>query len=120
MEKRERKREVYMTDECIYHLKKYLLSREDTDSALFVTCRKHYICLRKKAIQSMLRNLGGKADIHAHPHKFRRTLLIDAGKRDIPLQEIQSYAGHKKPDTTMLYVTVNEENVKSSFWRYIA
>ena len=68
----------------------------------------------------MLSNLGKKTDIHAHPHKFRRTLLTDAGNRGIPLQEIQAYAGHQKPDTTMMYVVVNEENVKASFRRYIA
>ena len=54
------------------------------------------------------------------PHKFRRTLLTDAGNRGIPLQEIQMYAGHQKPDTTMMYVTVSEENVRASFRRYIA
>lgn len=68
----------------------------------------------------MLRTLGQKTDIHAHPHKFRRTLLTDAGNRGIPLQEIQHYAGHEKPDTTMMYVTVSEENVRASFRRYIA
>lgn len=49
-----------------------------------------------------------------------RTLLTDAGNRGIPLQEIQMYAGHQKPDTTMMYVTVSEENVRASFRRYIA
>lgn len=73
-----------------------------------------------EAIWSMLSKLGKKSDIHTHPHKFRRTLLTDAGSRGIPLQEIQAYAGHKKPDTTMMYVTVNEDNVKASFRRYIA
>ena len=68
----------------------------------------------------MLRTLGNKTEIHAHPHKFRRTLLTDAGNRGIPLQEIQMYAGHQKPDTTMMYVTVSEENVKASFRRYIS
>lgn len=92
----------------------------DTNPALFVGCRKPFGRLGKEAIQSMLSQLGKKAHIHTHPHKFRRTLLTDAGNRGIPLQEIQSYAGHKKPDTTMMYVTVNEENVKASFRRYIA
>lgn len=92
----------------------------DTNPALFVGCRKPFGRLGKEAIQSMLSQLGKKAHIHTHPHKFRRTLLTDAGNRGIPLQEIQSYAGHKKPDTTMMYVTVSEENVKASFRRYIA
>lgn len=50
----------------------------------------------------------------------KRTQTYDAGNRGIPLQEIQMYAGHQKPDTTMMYVTVSEENVRASFRRYIA
>ena len=119
-EKGKKERKVYLTDECAYHLRKYLMMRNDTNPALFVSNKKPHTRLGKQAIQSMLRNLGKKTDIHAHPHKFRRTLLTDAGSRGIPLQEIQAYAGHKKPDTTMMYVTVNEENVKASFRRYIA
>ena len=64
--------------------------------------------------------LGTEAGIHAHPHKFRRTLLTDAGTRGVPLQEIQAYAGHAKPDTTMLYVSVKDETVKASFMRLMA
>lgn len=119
-EKGKKERKVYLTEECAYHLRKYLLSRTDTNPALFVGCRKPFGRLGKEAIQSMLSELGKKAHIHTHPHKFRRTLLTDAGNRGIPLQEIQAYAGHQKPDTTMMYVTVNEENVKASFRRYIA
>ena len=119
-QKGKKERKVYLTDECTYHLRKYLLSRKDTNPALFVSSKQPYTRLGKQAIQSMLRTLGRKVDIHAHPHKFRRTLLTDAGNRGIPLQEIQHYAGHEKPDTTMMYVTVSEENVRASFRRYIA
>lgn len=119
-EKGKKERKVYLTDECAYHLRKYLASRTDNDPALFVACKKPFNRLGSEAIWSMLSKLGKKTDIHAHPHKFRRTLLTDAGGRGIPLQEIQAYAGHKKPDTTMMYVTVSESNVKASFRRYIA
>lgn len=119
-EKGKKERRVYLTDDCAYHLHKYLLSRDDTNPALFVSNKRPHTRLGKQAIQSMLRILGQKTEIHAHPHKFRRTLLTDAGNRGIPLQEIQMYAGHQKPDTTMMYVTVSEENVRASFRRYIA
>ena len=118
-EKGKKERKVYLTDECAYHLKKYLMSRDDMNPALFVSNRKPHNRMGKEAIWSMLSKLGKKTDIHAHPHKFRRTLLTDAGSRGIPLQEIQAYAGHQKPDTTMMYVTVSESNVKASFRRYI-
>ena len=76
--------------------------------------------LTAKAVQAMLRKLGRVAGIHAHPHKFRRTLLTDASARGMSLQELQAYAGHSKPETTMTYVTVKQESVKATFRRLVA
>ena len=119
-QKGKKERTVYLTDGCIYHLKKYLDNRTDDNPALFVSLRKPYRRIGKNGIEAMLRKLGMEAGIHAHPHKFRRTLLTDAGARGVPLQEIQAYAGHTKADTTMLYISVKQEAVKSSFMRCIA
>lgn len=57
---------------------KDLMSRDDMNPALFVSNRKPHNRMGKEAIWSMLSKLGKKTDIHAHPHKFRRTLLTDA------------------------------------------
>ena len=119
-QKGKKERTVYLTDGCIYHLKKYLDSRTDDNPALFVSLRKPYRRIGKSGIEAMLRKLGLEAGIHAHPHKFRRTLLTDAGARGVPLQELQAYAGHTKADTTMLYINVKQDAVKSSFMRCIA
>ena len=119
-QKGKKERTVYLTDGCIYHLKKYLDSRTDDNPALFVSLRKPYSRIGKNGIEAMLRKLGTEAGIHAHPHKFRRTLLTDGGARGIPLQELQAYAGHTKADTTMLYISVKQDAVKSSFMRCIA
>lgn len=113
-------RKVYLTEGCVYHLKKYLESRTDDNPALFVRERKPYNRLGRQAIQDMLRKLGAEAGVHAHPHKFRRTFLTDAGARGVPLQEIQAYAGHAKSDTTMLYVSVKQDSIKASFMRLLA
>lgn len=113
-------RVVYLTDTAAYHLKKYLDSRADDSPALFVSCRAPYKRLTESGIQAMLRQIGRETGIHAHPHRFRRSLLTDAGARGVPLQELQRYAGHVKPDTTMIYVSVREESVRASFNRYIA
>lgn len=80
-QKGKKERKVYLTEGCMYHLKKYLASRKDDNPALFVGERKPYNRLGIKAIQDMLKKLGRSAGVHAHPHKFRRTLLTDAGAR---------------------------------------
>ena len=113
-------REVCLTEEAAYHLRKYLAGRRDNNPALFVSLRAPYERLSTKAVQAMLRKLGRAAGIHAHPHKFRRTLLTDASARGMSLQELQVYAGHAKPETTMIYVTVRADEVKASFRRLVA
>ena len=113
-------RRVYLTEQAAFYLRKYLKTRTDNNPALFVGDRSPHRRLTVAAVQAMLRKLGQVTGIHTHPHKFRRTLLTDAGARGIPLQEIQYYAGHVKPDTTMLYVQVKDEAVRSSFRRLIA
>lgn len=113
-------RRVYLTEQAAYHLQTYLESRTDDNPALFVSCKAPYKRLTKGGIEAMLRNLGRKVGIHAHPHKFRRSLLTDAGARGVPLQELQHYAGHAKPDTTMIYVNVREDSIRASFKRFIA
>lgn len=75
-EKGKKERKVYLTDECAYHLKKYLFARTDMNPALFVSNKQPHNRLGKQAIQSMLRTLGKKTGIHAHPHKFRILINI--------------------------------------------
>ena len=118
--KGKKERAVCLTEEAAYHLRKYLAGRTDSNPALFVSLRSPHERLTAKAVQAMLRKLGRAAGVHAHPHKFRRTLLTDASARGMSLQELQAYAGHAKPETTMIYVTVRSTEVKASFRRLVA
>lgn len=119
-QKGKKERVVYLSDTASYHLRKYLDTRVDSDPALFVSTRAPYRRLHKSGIQAMLRELGEQVGIHAHPHKFRRSFITDAAARGMPLQELQAYAGHAKPDTTMIYCNVRASAVRASFGRLMA
>lgn len=119
-QKGKKERIVYLSDTASYHLKKYLESRKDQNPALFVSSKAPYRRLNKSGIQAMLRELGEDTGIHAHPHKFRRSFITDAAARGMPLQELQAYAGHAKPDTTMIYCNVQSSAVRASFGRLMA
>lgn len=112
-------RKVYLTEQSVYYLKSYLETRTDDNNALFVSMRKPYKRMDERAVQVMIKKLGDQVGIKAHPHKFRRTLLTDMSKRGANIQDIKEYAGHVKIETTMLYVSVTEESVRSSFNRCI-
>lgn len=113
-------RKVYLSEQSVYYLKDYLKSRDDENPALFVSLRKPYKRINERTVQVMIKKIGEECGIKAHPHKFRRTLLTDMSKRGASIQEIKEYAGHVKVETTMLYVSVNEESVKAAFDRYIS
>ena len=113
-------RKVFLTEQSVYYLKNYLESRTDDNPALFVTLRKPHKRIDERAVQLMIKTLGEKCGIKAHPHKFRRTLLSDMSKRGANIQEIKEYAGHVKIETTMLYVSTNEESVKAAFNKFIS
>lgn len=113
-------RKVFLTEQSVYYLKKYLQTRTDDNPALFVSERRPHNRLDERAVQVMIKTLGEKCGIKAHPHKFRRTLLTDMSKRGANIQEIKEYAGHVKIETTMLYVSVTDESVKAAFNKYIS
>lgn len=113
-------RKVFLTEQSVYYLKNYLASRTDNNPALFVTLKNPHKRINERAVQLMIKNLGKKCGIIAHPHKFRRTLLSDMSKRGANIQDIKEYAGHVKIETTMLYVSTNEESVKAAFDRFIS
>lgn len=110
---------VYLTEEAMYYLEKYLNSRTDSNEALFVGLREPYNRVTENTVETRMRNLGKKVGIKTHPHKFRRTFLSDGSHRGMNLQELQKYAGHVKPETTMMYLDIKNEDIHSSFNRYI-
>lgn len=86
------------------------LSKEQLDKLVNVS---------KCGVEYMFRQLSEKTGIKAHPHKFRRTLLTNGSHRGMSVQELQKYAGHVKIDTTMTYIDIENEDVRSSFNRHI-
>lgn len=116
-----KERIVYLNSKACIHLKLYLESRTDNNPALFVGVRKPYKRLSKEAIETIMRNLGKSAGVdHTHPHRFRRTMATNAINRGMPIQEVKEILGHEKIDTTMIYCTVSQDNVRLSHKRYVS
>ena len=70
-------------------------------------------------IQYMLRQLGKRAEVKkTHPHRFRRTIATDLLARGMPIEQVKEFLGHEKLDTTLIYCTIKEEQVKASHKKY--
>ena len=116
-----KERPVYFDARTKIHLKNYLESRTDNNTALFVSLLKPYNRLEISGVEIRLRELGKKLGINkVHPHKFRRTLATRAIDKGMPIEQVQHLLGHSKIDTTMQYAMVNQNNVKISHQKYIA
>ncbi|PNV58935.1 integrase [Clostridium sp. chh4-2] len=123
-----KERRVYLTDNAKFYLKRYLRERcsqtgtsmeELGNRPLFATLDRPFNRLTVAGVQYMLRQLGKRSGIaHVHPHRFRRTIATDLLSRGMPVEQVKEYLGHEKLDTTMIYCTVKEQNVRESFRKY--
>ncbi|MDY3528923.1 site-specific tyrosine recombinase/integron integrase [Riemerella anatipestifer] len=116
-----KQREVYFDARTKIHLLEYINQRKDNNEALFVSHSKPNKRLTINSIETILRKLGKKCNIHkVHPHKFRRTLATMAIDKGMPIEQVQKLLGHTKIDTTMHYAMVNQVNVKMAHRKFIS
>lgn len=115
-----KERIVYFDARTKIHLQNYLESRTDDNHALFTSLKAPYNRLEIGGVESRLRELGKKLNIHkVHPHKFRRTLATKAIDKGMPVEQLQRLLGHQRIDTTMQYAMVKQSNVKLAHKKYI-
>lgn len=119
--KGDKERKVYFDAKTKIHLQRYIDSRQDSNSALFVTLDAPFERLKISGVEIRVRKLGRMLKMNKiHPHKFRRTMATRAIDKGMPIEQVQKLLGHSQIDTTMQYAIVNQSNVKSSHQRYIA
>lgn len=116
-----KERETYLTPIALAYLKEYLDTRKDNNDALFVSTRSPYNRLSVAGVERILKNLGKSAGVeNVHPHRFRRTMATNILSKGMPIEEVKELLGHSKLDTTMIYCTVNKENVKHTHQRLMS
>lgn len=112
-----KERTVFMDAVTGMLIGEYLKDRKDENPALFVGRRKER--LEPGGVRSMLKKLGAEAGVdHVHPHKFRRTLATELTRHGMQIQKVASILGHEKLDTTMRYVILNNDDIKSDYRRF--
>lgn len=112
MGKGSKERTVYLNTQAIYYLKKYLDSRIDNNQYLFVSDLFPFKRLEISGIEIAIRKLGRALGIEAFPHKFRHTAATRLREKGMDITLIQKILGHKKIETTMVYVKVSQTDAK--------
>ena len=113
-----KERVTYLTEVATLWLKKYLETRSDNDEALWIGKRGR---LSVRGIEVIIKRIAEKAGVKdAHPHRFRHTLASKMIERGAPVTVVKEILGHESIDTTMIYVTLQDEEVKSTHSKLIA
>lgn len=141
--KGEKDRYVYINAKAHYALEKYLADREDDNPYLFPRMKsiqeigketarkelKNWYKHKENIIQDMhtgmgtiesyVRKLGRSVDVHAHPHKFRRTAATMALRRGMPIEQVSKMLGHESIETTQIYLDLSEEDLQIAHRKYV-
>ena len=141
--KGEKDRYVYINAKAHYALKKYLSDREDDNPYLFPRMipitemkketpkkqLKNWYMYKenivpnmhtdKGTIEASIRKLGRSVDVHAHPHKFRRTAATMALRRGMPIEQVSKMLGHESIETTQIYLDLSEEDLQIAHKKFV-
>lgn len=115
-----KERVTYLNERSHMYLKEYLESRTDDNPALFVSEKSPHQRLTKNGLEDLIRRTGHRVNVHAYPHRFRRTAATNALNRGMPVQEVAQLLGHAKLETTMVYCTVEQESVQFHHKKYLS
>ena len=114
-----KERTVYIDEVTAMELRAYMSARKDNSPALFAG--KGTERMTPHGVREMLTDLGAAAGVeNVHPHRFRRTLATHLIDRGMAVQDVAYILGHEKLDTTMKYIFINANNVKSAYRRFYA
>lgn len=114
-----KERVAYMNTLAKMRIKEYLNSRDDDHPALFVSIRKPKERVLVSGIERRIRNIGKKAGVKAHPHKFRRTMATTALNKGVPLEQVQKLLGHEDISTTLIYAETEQDLVRQSHHKFL-
>lgn len=115
-------RTSYLNAKAEFALKEYLAERTDNNLALFVYKKKPYGRLRKAGIEKIIKNIVQRtSDVRTHvtPHVFRHTTASVSLDHGMNIVDVSKLLGHESLDTTMQYITSDQESVRSSHLKCI-
>lgn len=113
-----KERTVFLDEVTTMLLKRYLNERDDPYEALIVG--KGIDRVQPHGVRAMLKRIENRVEelSNVHPHRFRRTLATGLLNKGMPIQEVASILGHENINTTMTYVHVDKQSVKSDYGKY--
>ena len=115
--KGDKSRYVYFNAESQVTLQKYLETRDDDCDSLFVSLRNPVHGIKPHAIENIIKAISERAGIPAFPHKFRHTFATVGLNAGMELPKLQKLLGHAKPETTLIYAKLIQDELQAEHRR---
>ncbi len=114
-DKRGKERVVPMNPEVQDVLRRWLASRQFSDSKYVFCNLRNGQRLSRKTVWAAMKTYAQRAGIrHVHPHMLRHTFGTDLADRDVPVEQIKDLMGHASIETVSIYISVSEEQKRQS------
>ena len=118
-------RVIYFSNRCLKWLLKYLESRKDMYSPLFINYKPnkdptYEHRLTPRAIEVMVRKYTTMAGlpVEATPHTLRHSYATDLLSQGADLRSVQELLGHKDIGTTQIYTHVTNPRLKEVYKKF--
>lgn len=72
----------------------------------------------KSTIEAIIRKLGRRCGVQAHPHKFRRTGATMALRNGMPILTVSKILGHSSLGVTQIYLDISGEEMEEAHRRF--
>ncbi len=110
-------RTVYFSERAIRALKKYLITREDKEKALFIRYKgpkDSSLRLTPRSIENIIKKYAKKTGvpISTTPHTVRHSYATDLLTQGVDLRVIQEFLGHRNIATTQIYTHITSQKLR--------
>lgn len=118
--KGDKERMVYINATAKVHLRKYLMSRLDDCPALFVSERRPYSRIGRRAVEREIDKIMQQSGLqkNVYPHLIRHTAATHWLNSGMDLTIIQKILGHDNPQTTMIYAKLSDAETEHAYRKY--